>query len=468
MTGKNAFITVVLIGVAACLAADLAPTAGPVAGGPPSAAPAWLLALPETSPASRFDHAMAYDSARGRVVLFGGDSGNGSFGDTWEWNGAAWINKTPAAGPSSRAGHAMAYDSARGRVTMAGAGNGLLVDTWVWDGTAWVEKTPPASPIWRFYNAMAYDSARERLVLFGGVGDLSDLSDTWEWDGSAWVERMPASSPSARYGHAMAYDSARGRVVLFGGFNNETNAYLGDTWEWDGTTWIEATPATAGPSARIWTAMAYDSARRRVVLFGGADATGGLGDTWEWDGRKWVQRSPVTSPASRSEHAMAYDTGRGRIVLFGGYGGAVSRLGDTWEWDGRNWAEKTPATGAPCGGDLDGDGVCDEDDDCPHSILTPSVVLGYGTGSEEGTCDSGVANPLLAFCVPVEKFEPSSCIGGPGCTIADDIELCKSLASDCKEWQRCVDLLAKALEDPSAQSGNPRHAIQKCAHTICK
>jgi hypothetical protein len=178
---------------------------------------------------------------------------------------------------------------------------------------------------------MAYDSARKRLVLFGGIGDSSNFADTWEWDGDTWVERMPATRPSARFGHAMVYDSARGKVVLFGGFNNDSNAFLGDTWEWDGRKWFKKTPVVTGPSARLWHAMVYDSARRRVVLFGGSDANGYLGDTWEWDGSRWARQSPVASPSARSGLSMAYDSVRGRLVLFGGHDDS-GVLGDTWEY----------------------------------------------------------------------------------------------------------------------------------------
>jgi hypothetical protein len=38
--------------------------------------------------------------------------------------------------------------------------------------------------------------------------------------------------------HAMAYDSVRGRVVLYGGSDGESN--LADPWEWDGRRWIRA------------------------------------------------------------------------------------------------------------------------------------------------------------------------------------------------------------------------------------
>ena len=205
------------------------------------------------------------------------------------------------------------------------------------------------SPLARFEHAMAYDSARGRVVLFGGHYDYlpSLLGDTWEWDGSLWVERTPATSPTARAGHVMAYDSARDRVVLFGGYD-ESGGFLADTWEWNGSTWIERTPATS-PPARSWGAMVYDVARGRVVLFGGynfVDLGSRLRDTWEWDGSAWIERTPATSPPARTGGAMAYDIARGRMVLFGG-DGASGYLADTWEWDGSTWVERTPPTSPP-------------------------------------------------------------------------------------------------------------------------
>ncbi len=38
----------------------------------------------QASPSARYDHAMADDSARGKVVLFGGQ-GSSVYGDTWEY-----------------------------------------------------------------------------------------------------------------------------------------------------------------------------------------------------------------------------------------------------------------------------------------------------------------------------------------------------------------------------------------------
>ena len=87
---------------------------------------------------------------------------------------------------------------------------------------------------------MAYDQARGVTVLFGGdtgnAGGRFEVTDeTWLWNGSSWTQASPAASPPARMTHAIAYDSRRERVVLFGG--SDGTRTFGDTWEWDGTTW---------------------------------------------------------------------------------------------------------------------------------------------------------------------------------------------------------------------------------------
>jgi hypothetical protein len=85
-----------------------------------------------------------------------------------------------------------------------------------------------------------------------------------------------------------------------------------------------------GPSARSDVAMAFDAARNRVVLFGGAGGSTAIlfNDTWEWDGENWTQYEDI-GPAPRSRHGMAYDSKRGRTVLFGGSAGNLN-LNDTW------------------------------------------------------------------------------------------------------------------------------------------
>ena len=52
--------------------------------------------------------------------------------DTWEWDGNDWRSFAPATAPSPRYGPALAYDAARGRVVLFGGtdGNFGLADTW--------------------------------------------------------------------------------------------------------------------------------------------------------------------------------------------------------------------------------------------------------------------------------------------------------------------------------------------------
>jgi O-antigen ligase/tetratricopeptide (TPR) repeat protein len=288
------------------------------------------------------------------VLLFGGSSQGLAepgvlFADTWEWNGVRWAQRSPAAGPSARWGHALAYDSARLRVVLFGGagGDGALGDTWEWDGASWSERRPAVSPPARHGHAMAYDVARQRVVLFGGHGASGNLSDTWEWDGSNWTQRLPATHPSPRAGgSALAYDVARRRSVLSCGVPGDHAS--SETWEWDGTNWSRAEPA-ASPPARYGRALAYDHARRRILLFGGAGIEFPLADAWEWDGASWLQRNPASSPPARHRHALAYDVVRQRVVLCGGTGQALAGSGaraDTWEWDGTAW-HRQAAAGPP-------------------------------------------------------------------------------------------------------------------------
>jgi hypothetical protein len=283
----------------------------------------WTQPSTPVHPSSRNCHAMAYDSARGVVVLFGGNT----LDDTWEWNGTDWVERSPANRPPARSHHAMAYDSTRGVVVLfGGAGTiGNLDDTWEWDGNDWIQRSPASHPVARQGHALAFDSVRGVVVLFGGSHD-GLLADTWEWNGVNWVQRSSGNHPAARYEYAMAYDSAREVVVLYGGWDGW---FSDDTWEWDGTDWLERSPATRPPTlARV--SMVYDSVRGVVVLFGGEDYDYYYDNTWEWDGSNWQLRSPTNYPPARIEHAMAYDSAQEEVVIFGGDMGNSQLLGDTW------------------------------------------------------------------------------------------------------------------------------------------
>jgi hypothetical protein len=318
------------------------------------AAAGWQRRTPVTRPAGRWGQSMAYDSVRGRVVMFGGLFGFNLYRQTWEWDGANWSLRSPAVSPSARAQAAMAFDSTRARtVLFAGAfGSG---DTWEWDGTNWTQALPATQPPVRQQTAMAFDAQRGVCLLFGGWDGNVGLrfGDTWEWNGINWTQRLPATQPAPRTGHALVYDAARARIAMFGGSTGGGES--AETWLWDGVNWTLAN-AVPSPTARERFAFAYDAASARTLLFGGNDGNADLGDTWTWDGAQWTQigGQPGSEPGPRHQASMAYDAARGRVQLVGG---SIVSLGafpqpapgasDLWEWDGAAWHLLLPASFQP-------------------------------------------------------------------------------------------------------------------------
>lgn len=303
-----------------------------------------------TGPKPRMGQGVAFDSARGRVVLFGGDSLRPQpFSDTWEWDGEYWTQMSDI-GPSARSFHAMAYDSTRKCTVLFGGRNqgGPFQDTWEWNGEDWTQVSGEG-PAARVGHSLVFDANRLRTVLFGGdVPGVRLLRDTWEWNGDAWTQAEDTGPPARRLA-AAAFDATRKRLVLFGG--DPGAAGMGDTWEWDGAMWTQV--ADFGPEPRTGAAMAFK--QDRIALFGGIASSSPpnpvvFGSTWEWNGTHWTQRQDI-GPEARWGHGMAYDSVRNHIVLYGGLpvvldvGGPdpVDRLfGDTWEHSERESAQVQP------------------------------------------------------------------------------------------------------------------------------
>jgi hypothetical protein len=384
----------------------------------------WRKVAPISYPAGRNGHALCYDPVRGRVVLFGGDTG-GATSDTWEWDGVAWksistLDPQLDGDPPARAQARCAYDTRRGRILLFGGALGneeYYDDFWSYDGTSWArissanpgeDGEPPA----RSQYGMVYDTARERLILFGGRNGNGRLSDLWEWDGTNWTlvtpedpegDGNPGDAGGRISGPAMAYDPLRQVTVLHGGQGSKSP---GETWEWDGTSWALITPADVlgdgspgqvenhtmeyhdtlgkvvllapgdnwGLNQEIWSwdgtewmhhdtsdpegdgdaigayrsPAAYDAAHDEIIFFGGqlvADEEHG-GNTWRWDGASWRSSAKslgfgnglTVTPPGRANHQMVYDVNQKRVFMFAGYGGGY--LSDSWLWNGSTWQKK--------------------------------------------------------------------------------------------------------------------------------
>ncbi|MGK0184490.1 MAG: hypothetical protein ACI9R3_000262 [Verrucomicrobiales bacterium] len=89
--------------------------------------------------------------------------------------------------------------------------------------------------------------------------------------------------------------------------------------------------------------------------------------------------------------------------------------------------------------DTDGDGFHDDEDDCPESDLSATVVI-------DG-CDSGGVNVLF----------------DDGCTISDHIAKCAAGADNHGDFVSCVAHLTNILKKAGLITGKQKGAIQKCA-----
>ncbi len=304
----------------------------PVIVDPEYATDAWF-DVAQLSPAGRWQHGLAFDSARGELVLFGGANDAGDLDDTWVCPSATRVcaKRTPAVHPPARRGATLTYDSARNETILFGGSNplaGLLADTWIWNGSTWSQRVPASAPEPRSQHAAAYDAVRREVVIFGGSADAGKLSDTWVWNGATWTKRTAGPSPGPRVGHALAFDAAHGETVLFGDIYNLT---LTETWIWNGTIWAQRSPPTAPPPVSFG-AMSYLPALGEVVLMGARENV--AADTWSWNGTTWTLRSPSAPIPHHLAAAMALDTTRGEVVLFGGRYDGGRYDSDAWTWAG--------------------------------------------------------------------------------------------------------------------------------------
>ena len=349
---------------------------------------------------------MAYDPTQGQVVKYGGLTAFGGVQDTWLYDGADWT-RVRALGPGRLIGNRLVFDRARNGVLVYGGWDinppTLYTDeAWLWDGASqtWSQQTAPNAPAPRIDHGMAYvdvtgetvviggrlqsgaytaDSAAYRdsrwlsltqvegpprrigpvmttapdgrVLLFGGepgLGSATKFSDAWLFNGRIW-ERLATPALLPRVAAEGVYDTARDRVLIFGG---ETNGFVfvNNMESFDGTTWT--TLSTSGPSPRLQHGMAYDPVNDRVVVFGGLArlTSGGVGrsnETWIFNPTNdgWTQvATSTTGPTPRTNAGMTYDPISGRVLMFGGLDDN-QELDDMWSFDvaTQSWTQLRPA-----------------------------------------------------------------------------------------------------------------------------
>lgn len=207
----------------------------------------------------------------------------------------------------------------------------------------WEKISAAGAPGARHSYAMAYHAATGKLIIQGGTySSGGEAWDQWEFDGTSWSRRtFSTANPYEITDHVMAYDSLRKKSVIFGGWRSGFgNPYQDDTWIFDGTSYKKMDGG--GPSGREKVGLAFDKKKKVIVLFGGYTGNERMGDTWTFNGVAW-KKVKDTGPAARLLHVMAYDEKRKAVVLFGGYTNAGYN-GETWIWKKNKWT-KVSTTG---------------------------------------------------------------------------------------------------------------------------
>jgi len=360
-----------------------------------SAAPRWAPArLDSAELQPRAFHAAAYDPRGERMLVFGGGFGTGTFKDTAalalpaDGSAPSWHATPPVTGVTARDQAAVHLDPASSSLyAFGGFGSGGLPShntggvhladvlrlplprpsqrgaTGLTPGRAWRNATPldgATVPLHREASATASDFGGRRLFVVGGLQGDRSLADVWVADFGmggdggprhedssaargrpAWRQLCTASScgpgPAARWGGHAVYDAAQDRLVVYGG-RQSGGATFGDVWALSlGATprWTALAPQGAAPPPRWGGAVAYDAARRRMVVWGGqagTDAAATLdADAWALalDGPPaWTRLAPEGSPPA-PRRSMAFATrsagGADELLVFGGYGPSGSR-----------------------------------------------------------------------------------------------------------------------------------------------
>ena len=240
-----------------------------------------LVTAPDPSfgrPTGRWAHGAILTPDR-RMIVFGGRSAAGALGDVWDLQlavpfgaSAPWRRLAPAAdpsygAPSPRWGHAVVYDDAANRMLVFGGRDGseLAADD-LWELTlggapAWHRLTPSGQPR-EGHSAVLGTAAFRRVWLFGGRGPggmrndvLEYRLDTGTWRTLGLVAGSPV--PPARADH-VAFLGGDDYMVVSGGELADGSLddrqwrlrFLNVFQEPTQQVWIQDPPTATGPGPR--------------------------------------------------------------------------------------------------------------------------------------------------------------------------------------------------------------------------
>jgi hypothetical protein len=309
----------------------------------------WIdVSFTNLDPQPRSLMAFVTDPVNNTIWMFGGVNDEQNFLDFWKFQNGHWEEIANGDEPVSCTYPLAAYDTDRQKIVMVCEDS----STWEHDGTGWKQATLKAAPTSRRFASLAYDPTLKKTILFGGYDTTTAtyLDQTWTWDGSTWT-RVKKNPPPSRALASMWYDSTLKKTVIYGGIGRITSTdrvtRYDDMWTFDGTAWTQLKPSGGTPGLRYGAETTVDPRTNKVVLFGGlrvdTDAAGlqtqvYADDTWEWDGTAWKKLAPDVVPPARENAGLTFDPIRNELVMFSGFSGTYHA--DTWGYTNGAWHQR--------------------------------------------------------------------------------------------------------------------------------
>jgi hypothetical protein len=318
-------------------ALSLAPVAAGLAwpGSASGASADWRRVSSGEAVAPRWDHSLSAIPGTSELLLaLGRDANGASLGDCWiaDRSSGEW-NRLEAAGPTPRFGHAVATDSQRGQIYLFGGeltGGTFFSDLWAFDAESrsWElihdgQSGPPA----RYGTALVFDG-NDALYLLHGFTFEGRFDDVWRFDlqDRSWeqVQITSSSAPLRRCLHEAVWSQSRTSIFMYGGCSSGYGPCpQGDLWELDPVTGVWREITSVVPAGRMNPSLVIDDRADRLILFGGLTAEGVASDLWvgaiDGDSLNWSAADTTDgAPSARSSHDAVVSAGS--IYFFGGTG----------------------------------------------------------------------------------------------------------------------------------------------------
>jgi hypothetical protein len=292
---------------------------------------AWKPMSTENAPSPRAGATAVWSDTQDRMLVFGGvdESGALATGGAFDPVANTWEALPSSGAPTARAWHSAIWTGTR-MLVWGGAGSGQSpvwndgalynpeLKTWTAVSTTFPDNVTPVQA--RYGHSAIWAGAV--MVVYGGLDGSGHLSGgtifdpAGFWDAPAGLAPGAPFEPGARAFHTAVWTGAT--MIVWGGYDG---SYRKDGAKSDLTSWTSM-PAAPIAGRRYHTAVWIAGNVNRMIVWGGADASGYLDDGAMFDPAAdpsvaWNASPMPKGPEARQRHT-AVVTNTGKMLVWGG------------------------------------------------------------------------------------------------------------------------------------------------------